>query len=591
MEPPTQLVLQQQQLLDSLSVHTIHNLQPPPSPVRLGEHIETFTKDILREDVAILLTKPTIKSPAARNTLPFADYFVSSSHNTYLLSNQVLGKASALSYTHVLSQGARCVEIDVWPSSKGPIVTHGHTFSQSIPFADVCAAIGASVYPDTWPVLVSLECHVYGEERQEELVRIMREAWGEKFVDGKQDDVEDKLTPEMVMGRILVMVEYYPFPHIPGSNHTEPLRPSSSSPSSSSSDSGHGITSLWPHKRSQVPRHLRISPVLAAVGFYLRSMKPMKNWFSQLFTDPPNILINISESSLLSLLTNSKTILNILVTHAQTHIRRIYPKGLRLTSSNLRPYIFWGSGSHVVALNWQSYDLGMQVNEGMFVGTPGWVVKPKWMREPITGDKYQDGRKTRIKGEVVGVCSTPPPSDRQRTPDSKPYNAYVKAQLLLPSPTAVPPSPLNILVAQTASELEYRSEPQNVKPISGDLDFAYPVDKADSSLAEEWDNLWWRNKHEERALSKAVFEWEIFEKWEELTFLRLSVCKKEFGKDEELAIFCARLTDIRAAIVDDVISRGPNGKASGWRAVRLLDLNGKDCGAIALVRFTFDVFD
>lgn len=101
-------------------------------------------------------------------------------------------------------------EIDVWPSSAGPIVTHGHTFSQSIPFAAVCNTIGSFVKsnPDSWPVLVSLECHVYGEQEQQELVRIMREAWGERFVDGRLEDLEEgrALTPEMVMGKVLVMV-------------------------------------------------------------------------------------------------------------------------------------------------------------------------------------------------------------------------------------------------------------------------------------------------------------------------------------------------------------------------------------------------
>ena len=30
----------------------------------------------------------------------------------------------------------------------------------------------------------------------------------------------------------------------------------------------------------------------------------------------------------------------------------------------------------MVALNWQSWDKGMMLNEGMFAGEQGWVLKP-----------------------------------------------------------------------------------------------------------------------------------------------------------------------------------------------------------------------
>lgn len=58
------------------------------------------------------------------------------------------------------------------------------------------------------------------------------------------------------------------------------------------------------------------------------------------------------------------------------------------------------------------------------------------------------------------------------------------------------------------------------------------------------------------------------------------MCEKEFGKDDTLSVFCARVADLRrATTVDD--------ETKGWRGVRMLGLDGKNCDSVALARFTF----
>ena len=44
-----------------------------------------------------------------------------------------------------------------------------------------------------------------------------------------------------------------------------------------------------------------------------------------------------------------------LIKHTRTHVVRVYPKGLRLSSSNYEPHRYWSAGAQLVAINWQTF--------------------------------------------------------------------------------------------------------------------------------------------------------------------------------------------------------------------------------------------
>ncbi|XP_049635090.1 1-phosphatidylinositol 4,5-bisphosphate phosphodiesterase gamma-1 isoform X2 [Suncus etruscus] len=84
-------------------------------------------------------------------------------------------------------------------------------------------------------------------------------------------------------------------------------------------------------------------------------------------------------------------------------LSRIYPKGQRLDSSNYDPLPMWICGSQLVALNFQTPDKPMQMNQALFMagGHCGYVLQPSTMRE----EAFDPFDKSSLRGlEPCGIC-------------------------------------------------------------------------------------------------------------------------------------------------------------------------------------------
>ena len=93
------------------------------------------------------------------------------------------------------------------------------------------------------------------------------------------------------------------------------------------------------------------------------------------------------------------------VKYNKRQISRIFPRGTRLDSSNFIPQVFWNAGCQLVALNYQTLDLPMQLNLGIYEYNKrcGYLRKPVFMtREDRVFDPFAD---TPVDGIVPGTVS------------------------------------------------------------------------------------------------------------------------------------------------------------------------------------------
>jgi len=108
--------------------------------------------------------------------------------------------------------------------------------------------------------------------------------------------------------------------------------------------------------------------------------------------DPDKVRrLSLSEQQLeKAVVTHGKEI----VRFTQRNILRVYPKGIRVDSSNYNPLIGWTHGAQMVAFNMQGHGRSLWLMEGMFKanGGCGYVKKPDFLMKTGPHEEVFDPR-------------------------------------------------------------------------------------------------------------------------------------------------------------------------------------------------------
>uniref|UniRef100_A0A8C7J9S0 1-phosphatidylinositol 4,5-bisphosphate phosphodiesterase n=1 Tax=Oncorhynchus kisutch TaxID=8019 RepID=A0A8C7J9S0_ONCKI len=427
----------------------VEKYEPKELLVQKGQiSVEGFAKYLSSEENSII--PPEKLDQSEDMTLPLSHYFINSSHNTYLTAGQLAGNSSVEMYRQVLLSGCRCIELDCWKgrtTEEEPVITHGFTMTTEISFKEVIEAIAECAFKTSpFPVILSFENHVDSPKQQAKMAEYCRSIFGDMLLTDPLEKypLEPGVhlpSPMDLTGKILVKNKKK---HIKTSSTKKKLSEQASNtysdsssvhePSSPSTGMGHTQQQQQQQKntslvgRSQTEGEVEaesdddddddddckkgsMDEVTGSEAFATEEMSNLVSYVQPVKFNSFEASKKINRSYQMSSFVETKALEQLtkspveFVEYNKLQLSRIYPKGTRVDSSNYNPQLFWNAGCQLVALNFQTIDLSMMLNLGMYEynGKCGYRLKPEFMRRP---DKHFDPfAESTVDGIVANTLS------------------------------------------------------------------------------------------------------------------------------------------------------------------------------------------
>ncbi|KAA8585351.1 hypothetical protein FQN60_004045 [Etheostoma spectabile] len=336
--------------------------------------IDGFTHYLLSSECHIF--DPQHKRVCQDMNQPLSHYYINSSHNASLLEDHFWGSSDISSYIRALRMGCRSVEVIVWDGPDNePVVYVGSSVASHLAFSKVLDIINQYAFESSeYPLILCLVTHC-SIPQQRVIAQHMKKILGDKLYVEPPFKEENYLpSPEKLKCKILIKGKRLP-PNCTDEGDVTDEEEGLEMSRRVGADEKDQLNGLS-YRRLRLCRELSdLVSLCKSVQFrdFEISKRDQKFWEICSFNEvDANRFANEFPEEF--------------VCYNKRFLSRVYPTPMRIDASNMNPQDFWKCGCQIVAMNYQTPGLMMDLNLGWFRqnGNCGYVLRPAIMREEVS---------------------------------------------------------------------------------------------------------------------------------------------------------------------------------------------------------------